>query len=124
MINYQTARKNAQGRGSGRAGTHHHWQMMQTSIALVVLVPLFVITFGLGFGSTYEDVITYFSRPFPAIVTAVTLIVGTLHLKMEAEAAIEDYMHGMSQKLTLVGLSAFAYTLIAVGLFAIARIAL
>jgi len=124
MMNFRTPRKGAQGHGSGRAGTHHHWQMMQTSMLLVFIVPVFVITFGKGFGGSQEDVLAYFSRPFPAIVTALSLIVGVLHLKAEADAAIEDYLHGVGQKLTLVGLSAFAYALIAVVLFALARIAL
>ena len=43
-MRYLTDRKRAQGTGSGRQGTHHHWQMMVSSILLVVLVPLFVIT--------------------------------------------------------------------------------
>lgn len=124
MMNFRTPRKGALGHGSGRAGTHHHWQMMQTSMLLVIIVPVFVITFGVGLGGSHDDVLAYFSRPFPAIVTALSLIVGTLHLKFEADAAVEDYLHGAVQKLTLVGLSAFAYTLIAVVLFAIARIAL
>lgn len=123
-MNYRTDRKNAVGLGSGRSGTHHHWQMMVSSTLLVVLVPLFVITFGIGLGGTYEEVLAYFSRPFPVIITGLTLVVGTLHLLREAQAAIEDYMHGVAQKLTLIGVNAFGYTLIAITLLALARLAL
>ena len=49
-MNYLTDRKRAEGLGAGGAGTHHHWQMMVSSILLVFLVPAFVITFGLGLG--------------------------------------------------------------------------
>ena len=45
-MRYLTDRKRATGLGSGRAGTEHHWKMMISSAALVVLVPLFVFTFG------------------------------------------------------------------------------
>lgn len=121
---FLTDRKRAQGMGSGRAGTHHQWQMMASSIVLVPLVPIFLITFGMGFGGSYEEVVAYFARPFPAIVTALTLVVGLLHLRAETLVAVEDYMHGLAEKLTVVAVTALTYTLIAVGLFAIARIAL
>jgi succinate dehydrogenase / fumarate reductase membrane anchor subunit len=123
-MNFRTDRKNATGLGSGRSGTEHHWQMMVSSTLLVILVPLFVITFGIGLGGTYEEVLAYYSRPFPVIITALTLIVGILHMMREAHAAIEDYMHGVAEKLTLIGVNAFGYTLIAIALLALARLAL
>lgn len=123
-MSYLTDRKRAQGLGASRGGTHHHWQMMASSLALVILVPLFVLTFGAGLGGTYEDVLAYFSRPFPAIVTGLSLVVGIIHLMREAHAAIEDYMHGVSQKLTLIVVTAFSYTLIATGLLALVKLAL
>lgn len=123
-MNFRTDRKNVVGLGSGREGTHHHWQMMVSSILLVVLVPVFVLVMGYGIGGTQEEVMAYFSRPFPAIVTALTLIVGILHLMREAQAAIEDYIHGPAEKLTLIAVNAFGYLLIAISLFALARMAL
>ena len=123
-MSFKTDRKNVIGLGVGRAGTHHHWQMMVSSILLVVLVPVFVITLGVGLGGTHEEVVAYFSRPFPALVVALTLVVGTLHLVREAQAAIEDYMHGLAEKLALIGVNAFGYLLIAISLFALVRIAL
>lgn len=123
-MRYLTDRKRASGLGSGRAGTHHHWQMMISSAALVVLVPLFVLTFGMGLGGSFAEVQAYYARPFPALITVLTLIVGVFHLTHEAQAAVEDYMTGTAQKLTLIGLQGLAYVLIITGLFAIARIAL
>ena len=75
-MKFATDRKRAQGLGSGHHGTHHHWQMMVSSIALVVVVPAFVITFGLGLGGTYEEVVAYYSRPLPAIIMVICLIIG------------------------------------------------
>lgn len=123
-MRYITDRKRVDGLGSGREGTHHHWQMMVSSILLVPLVPLFVFVFGAAFGGTYEEVTAFFSRPFPAIVCALSLVVIIMHMMREAHAAIEDYVHGTAGKLTLIATSAFAYGLIAVGLFALARMAL
>ena len=123
-MRYLTDRKRAQGLGSSRQGTHHHWQMMVSSVALIVLAPIFVITFGLGLGGTYEEVLAYFGRPFPAIVTGLTVVVAIRHFTYEALEAVEDYVHGTAQKLTLIGLTGLSYALIAIGLFALARIAL
>ncbi|WP_299622112.1 succinate dehydrogenase, hydrophobic membrane anchor protein [uncultured Tateyamaria sp.] len=123
-MRFITDRKRVTGLGSGREGTHHHWQMMVSSILLVPLVPLFVFIFDGALGGTHQEVIAYFSRPFPAIVCALSLIVIVVHLMREAHAAIEDYVHGTAGKLTLIATSAFSYGLIAFGLFALARMAL
>ncbi|MFC3613040.1 succinate dehydrogenase, hydrophobic membrane anchor protein [Lutimaribacter marinistellae] len=123
-MRYLTDRKRAQGLGASGQGTHHHWQMMVSSILLCVLVPLFVFTFGIGFGGTYEEVVAYFSRPFPAILTALTLVVGIVHVMNEAQEAIEDYMSGIARKLTYIAVGAFSYALIAAGLFALVKLAL
>ena len=123
-MNFRTDRKNAVGLGSGREGTHHHWQMMVSSTLLVVLVPAFVITFAIGLGGTHEEVLAYFSRPLPVLITGLTLIVGIIHMLREAQAAIEDYIYGPAEKLTLIGVNAFGYTMLAVALFALARMAL
>jgi succinate dehydrogenase / fumarate reductase membrane anchor subunit len=123
-MQYLTDRKRAQGLGAGSSGTQGHWQMMVRSMIMVVLVPLFICVLGHGFGGTQEEVLAYFSRPFPAIVMALALIVGLIHLMYEAQEAVEDYVHGIAEKLVLVALRAFCYTLIAAGLFAIAKMAL
>lgn len=123
-MRYLTDRKRASGLGSGREGTHHHWQMMVSSILLVPLVPILVLLFASAFGGTHAEVVAFFSRPIPAILMGLSLIVIVVHLMREAHAAIEDYVHGTAGKLTLIAASAFAYTMIAAGLFAIARIAL
>lgn len=122
--NFLTDRKRAQGSGSGREGTHHHWQMMASSVGLVFLVPLFVLTFGAGLGGTQEEVLAYFSRPFPAVITGLSLVVIIPHLARETQVAIEDYVHGVAGKLALMAVSGLSYTLMAAGIFALVTIAL
>lgn len=121
---FLTDRKRAQGLGSSHHGTAHHWHMMVSSIALVFAIPAFVITFAAGLGGTHEEVLAYFARPLPAIVMALSLIVIINHTMQETLVAIEDYVHGNAQKLALMAVKGVSYTLIAVGLFAIARMAL
>ncbi len=123
-MNYVTDRKRAAGAGSGRQGTHHHWQMMMTSMLLVIAVPAFLITLGIGFSEDHDAVMAYFARPVPALVTGLSLIVIVIHTMRETHAAIEDYVHGVAEKILLVVVTAFSYTLIAIGLFALAKMAL
>lgn len=123
-MRYLTDRKRAQGLGAGKSGTHTHWQTMVRAMILTVLVPIFIFTLGAGIGGTYEEVLAYFSRPFPAIVTALTLVVGLLQLMYEAQEAIEDYVHGVLEKVSLAAMWALGYTLMAAGLFALVKLAL
>ena len=123
-MRYLTDRKRATGLGASGQGTHHHYQMLISSILMVVVVPLFVFTFGAGMGGTREEVIAYVSRPWPAIVTGLGMIVILNHVKNEAHEAIEDYVHGMAERFALIATSALTYTLMAIGLFALVKIAL
>lgn len=123
-MNFLTDRKRAQGLGAGHSGTHHHWEMMVSSIAIAVLIPISIFMFGSALGGTYEEVIAYYARPFPAIITALTLVVGIFHFMREAQAAAEDYIGGTKRKLTIIVLSFGCYALMAAGLFALIKLAL
>ena len=121
---YMTDLKRAIGKGSAREGTEHHWSMTKSSVALLILVPLFVFTFGPMLGAPHADVVAYFQRPFPAIVAALTIVVGFMHFKGGAQALIEDYVHGLARKITIILMICLCYGAAATGLFAIAKIAL
>ena len=100
---YMTDRKRANGWGSAKSGTMHHWSMTVSSVALVILVPLFIFTFGSILGSSYEEVTAYYSRPFPAIVAALTILVGFKHFNSGFQTLIEDYVHGPMEKVLIIG---------------------
>lgn len=122
-MSFTTDRKRAVGNGSARGGTHHFWLHMVSSMLLQVLIPLFVVVFAVGLGRSHEGVLAYYSHPFPAVVTALTLIVGLIHLLREVHEAVEDYVHGVAEKLMLVATQGYTYALIAFGLFALVRMA-
>ncbi len=121
---YLTDRKRAEGMGSAKSGTEHHWNMTVSSAALVILVPLFIFTFGRILGSSHAEVLAYFARPFPAIVAGLTIIVGFLHFKGGVQVLIEDYVHGTLRKPLIIAMICLSYAAAGTGLFAIARIAL
>lgn len=121
---YLTDRKRAEGLGSAHSGTQHHWHMMVSSVALCVLVPLFVFTFGAALGGTYEEALAYYARPFPAVVAVLMLLVGWFHFRLGVQVLIEDYTHGFTRKALIIGMACLSYAAAATGVFAIARIAL
>ena len=123
-MRYLTDRKRAVGLGSAKSGTEHFWNMQVSSVALVILVPLFIFTFGRAVGADYATVVDYYSRPFPAIVAGLTLIVGMTHFKNGAQVMIEDYAEGALRKALIIGTICLSYGLIATGLYALIRLAL
>lgn len=123
-MRFLTDRKRAVGLGSAKTGTAHFWAMKVSSVALLLLLPLFVFTFGPMLGQPHEEVVAYFARPFPAIVAALTLVVGFMHFKDGVQVLIEDYVHGTMQKVLIILMICLCYAAAATGLFALARIAL
>jgi len=121
---FLTDRKRAMGLGSAKSGTAHAWSMKVSSVALLILIPFFVFTFGAALGGTYEEILAYYSRPFPAIIAALTLLVGFKHFNDGVQTLIEDYVHGLSQKVALIVMTCISYGAAAVGVFAIAKLAL
>lgn len=123
-MRYLTDRKRATGLGSAKSGTEHFWHMQISAVALAILIPLFIFTFGRILGAPYEDVVAYYGRPFPAIVAGLTLVGGMTHFKNGAQVMIEDYAHGFTRKVLIVGTIFLSYAVMATGLFALIRLAL
>ena len=53
---------------------------------------IFFIFFFLNYGSDYEQVRFFFSKPFINILTIAFFVVNALHLKQGLEVVIEDYI--------------------------------
>jgi succinate dehydrogenase / fumarate reductase membrane anchor subunit len=121
---YLTDLKRAVGMGSARDGTEHHWAMTKSSAALLILIPLFIFTFGPMLGRPHAEVVAFYARPFPAVITTLTLAVVFMHFKGGVQVLIEDYVHGFARNLLIILTTIFSYGAAATGLFAIAKIAL
>lgn len=123
-MQFLTDRKRANGLGASGTGTGHHWAMTKSSAALIVLIPLFVLTFGKILGASYDEVTAYYSRPFPALVAGLTILVSMIHLKGGMQIMLEDYIHGRAGRFWIVIASGVCYAIAAVGIFAVLRLAL
>lgn len=121
---FLTDRKRVMGLGSAKQGTEHHWSMTISSVALLILVPLFIFTFGPMLGQDHAAVTAYFARPFPALVAGLTILVGFMHFKGGVQTLLEDYTDGLTRKMSIIAMICLSYAAAATGIFAIARIAL
>ena len=123
-MRYLTDRKRAVGKGAGHTGTEHHWYMQVSAVALAFLLPVWVYIFGSALGQGHEAVLATFARPFPAIVTALVLVVGMRHFAKGAQMMIEDYARGTTKKALVIAAISLSYVVMATGLYALVRIAL
>ena len=121
---YITDAKRVAGFGSAHSGTEHMWRLTISSVALVVLVPLFVFTFGRAVGEPWPEVVAYYSRPFPALVAALTLAVSWWHFAKGVHVLITDYTRGLTRKALIVVSHIVSYAAALASVYAIARLAL
>ena len=122
-MRYMTDRKRAVGKGAAHSGTAHHWSMHMTSVALAFMVPTWIYLFGHALGQSHAVVLATFARPFPAILTALVLVIAMRHFTKGATMMIEDYARGSARKLGVIFVTSLATVIAATGLFALAKIA-
>ena len=105
-----------------KTGTSHFKAMKISSMALVALVPIFIITIGPIFGEQRVVVLAKLEQPIYALIVAVTFTVGLLHFKSGVQVLIEDYVQGRMSKVWINFTIALSYTLIGLTLFALIKI--
>ena len=111
-------------RGSAHRGTEHHWSMTLSAVGLALMVPTWLIIFGRALGHDRAGVLEIFARPFPAILTALILVIGLRHFAMGATTMIEDYTRGSARKISILIALSLAWGIGAAGIFALLKIAL
>jgi succinate dehydrogenase / fumarate reductase membrane anchor subunit len=102
-----------------KTGTSHFKAMKISSMALVALIPIFIITIGPIFGEQRGVVLAKLEQPIYALIVAVTFTVGLLHFKSGVQVLIEDYVHGMMNKVWIIFTIGLSYLLIGLTLFAL-----
>ncbi|MAQ37292.1 MULTISPECIES: succinate dehydrogenase, hydrophobic membrane anchor protein [Thioclava] len=120
-MRYLTDRKRAVGKGASGTGPEHHWWMSASAVALAFMIPTWLYIVGTTLGADQQTVITTFSQPFPAILTALVVIVGMRHFAKGTEIWIEDYIHGTAAKATKIAMHSLAYVIMATALYALGK---
>ena len=79
--------------------------------------------FGSIIGEEYDVVVEYFSRPGPAIIISMTIVIGLQHFQAGTKVLIDDYIRGLGHKLATIFVKAISYFLMAIGLYSVAKMA-
>lgn len=123
-MRYITPRKSAEGLGSSHSGTEDHWKLTISAVALAILTPAFLFVVGSAIGLPRDGVIAHFGRPYPAIVTALFIVVGMLHFMRGTQSMILDYTRDTARKVAIIGTQILGWAIIAAALYALAKMAL
>lgn len=102
-----------------KSATRHFKIMGISSMILLVLIPLFIFTFGRILGSDYQEVRAYYAQPFPALVAILTFIVGFYHFNLGAHMMINDYTRLRTRKILLTLCLAVSYSAMLLGCLAL-----
>ncbi len=111
---YRTPIARARGLGSAKEGVGHFIQQRVTAIALIVLVPWFVISAVLAVPAGYDGAVEWMAKPWNAIALILLAAAAFFHMRLGMQVVIEDYIHkhGMKQALLILN------TFVAIALFA------
>jgi len=111
--NFHTPASKVRGLGSAKEGTGHFIKQRVSAIALVFLVPWFLINVMIACRAGYDGALAWFSQPLNAMLLIATLGAAFYHMRLGMQVVIEDYIGRTGLKQFLLILNTFA----AVGLF-------
>lgn len=104
------------GLGSAKEGVHHYIVQRVTAIALLFLVPWFLLSLMQAVSGGYAGALLWLTHPVNAVLTILTVGVALHHMRLGMQVVIEDYIAKHSTKLVLLILNTF----ICISLFAAA----
>jgi len=112
------------GLGSAKAGAHHFITQRVSAIALLFLVPWFLISLIGAVRGGYDGAIAWIGQPLNAILLVVTVGAALYHMRIGMQVVIEDYIGRTSTKAVLLILNTFVSVLLfAAAAFAVLKIA-
>lgn len=115
----------ARGMGSAHQGSHHWWQHKMTMVANIPLVTWAVISIALLAGQPYEVVRAWFMTPLTAVLFMLAIFNMFLHVKLDMQLVIEDYIADKNIRLGVMLLMQAAIIVCgALSLFSVFKMAL
>ncbi len=113
------------GLGSAKAGAHHFIGQRVSAIALLVLVPWFLISLVGAVRGDYGDAEYFVSQPLNAVLILLTVGTALYHMRIGMQVVIEDYIGRTSTRMILLMLNSFlSIVLFAAAAYAVVTIAI
>ncbi len=124
MKSIRTPLAEVRGLGSAKKGTGDFIVQRLTSVALVILLTLFLIIVVALNGEPYGTVVAWLASPLVALIMLAGILVTTIHMRIGMQVIIEDYVHDETLKIAaLVGNWLFAWGVGLTAAFAVLKIA-
>jgi len=102
--------------GAAGEGTGHFIAQRASAVALVLLLPWFVVSAALALrGGNYLGVIDFLTQPVNAVGVVLLIAVGFYHMSIGMGEVINDYIARPFTKLLLLWLNNFALLAIGAG---------
>ncbi|MDP3738169.1 MAG: succinate dehydrogenase, hydrophobic membrane anchor protein [Hyphomonadaceae bacterium] len=107
------------GLGAAKEGAHHFIGQRVSALALLFLVPWFLISLLLAVRGGYDSATDFIANPVNAVLILITVGGAIYHMRIGMQVVIEDYIARTSTKFILLILNTF----VCVALFAAAGFA-
>ncbi|MDD3289168.1 MAG: succinate dehydrogenase, hydrophobic membrane anchor protein [Alphaproteobacteria bacterium] len=112
--------------GSAKHGTDDWFNQSVTAIAVMMLSPLLMLTFGYAVytgGISYENMLTWAKCPINALALILLISIAFHHGAHGMQVVVEDYVHCEAAKLAgIVMLKFFSATMALIGIMAVIKI--
>ena len=111
--------------GAAKAGTGHFIATRVTSVALAIVLTIFLAIIVALVGEPYEIVHATLASPLAALAMVAGVLATMVHMRLGMQTIIEDYVHDDMLKLVLLTAnSLFSWGVGLASLFAILKLAL
>ncbi len=113
------------GLGSAKHGAGHFIAQRVSAIALLFLVPWFLISLIGAVRGGYDGALTWVADPFNAILTLLAIGAALYHMRLGMQVVVEDYIAKNGTKTVLLILNTFiTVVLFAAAAYSVLKIAI
>ncbi len=112
------------GLGAAKEGAHHFIVQRVSAIALLFLLPWFLISVLFAVRGGYQGAVDFIANPLNAVLALITVGATLYHMQIGMQVVIEDYIGKTSTRIFLLILNTFfSVALFATAAFSILEIA-
>jgi succinate dehydrogenase / fumarate reductase membrane anchor subunit len=112
------------GLGSAKHGAAHFIAQRVSALALLVLVPWFLVSLIIAVRGGYNGAIEWIAQPFNAVAIMLGVGAALYHMRIGMQVVVEDYIAKSGTKAVILILNTFVcVVLFAVAAFAVVKIA-